>query len=567
MQKRWVVKKAEEEKIDALKNELHIHPILCKLLVQRGIENYADAKLFFRPKLSDLHDPFLMKDMQKAIHRINTALINQEKILVYGDYDVDGTTSVALTFTFLKLFYEHVDYYIPNRYTEGYGISIQGIDYAKANNCTLVIALDCGIKAIDKMQYANSLGIDFIICDHHLPGAEIPEAIAVLDPHQKDCQYPYKELSGCGIGFKLIQAFAQHNNLPIETVTPFLDLVAISIASDIVPLTGENRILAYYGLQILNNNPRQGVKALIDVSGITGELTISNIVFGLGPRINAAGRLDDAKKAVEVLISNTHHTARYNADGLQDKNNDRKEIDKQITAEALFMLENDPDEKQKVTNVLYSETWHKGVVGIVASRVIDHYYKPTILLTKSHGMISGSARSIKGFDIHAALKECSSLLEQFGGHMFAAGLSLLPENLTAFQKMFDDVVRARILPEQLIPEIEIDSEIRLSDISPSFYKILKQFAPFGPDNMHPVFLTQQLKNNGRSKIVGDGHLKLGMKDKSFFNADGIAFQKGQFYPFVEQGNLFDICYAIEENNFNGAEKLQLNIKDIKLSSS
>ncbi|MBC8046836.1 MAG: single-stranded-DNA-specific exonuclease RecJ [Fimbriimonadaceae bacterium] len=565
MEKRWVIKSAEEEKISALQKELRIHPVLCKLLVQRGITDFNSAKVFFRPKLSDLHDPFLMKTMSIAIERIEKAIASNEKILIYGDYDVDGTTSVALVYSFFKNIYNNLDFYIPNRYTEGYGISLKGIDYAKENNCALVIALDCGIKANDKMEYANKLGIDFIICDHHIPGEEIPKANAVLDPHQADCSYPYKELSGCGIGFKLIQAFAQKNNFPFETITQYLDLVVISIASDIVPITGENRVLAYYGLQILNNNPRKGIKALIEVSALQPPLNITNIVFGLGPRINAAGRLDDAKNAVLMLLSDTHAIAKDNADILQDKNNDRREIDKKITGEALQILQNDPDEKNKVTNVLFNENWHKGVVGIVASRVIDQYYKPTILLTLSNGMIVGSARSVKNFDIYEAIKECSDLLDQFGGHMYAAGLSLIPENLEAFKQKFDAVVRKRILPEQRIPEVEIDAEIKLGDIRIEFFNILKQFAPFGPQNMSPVFLSKNIISNGKTKIVGDGHLKLGMKDENLFHADGIAFQKGAYYEDLLAGKKFDVCYAIEENYFNGMEKLQLNVKEIKMS--
>lgn len=565
MEKRWVIKPADDEKVNLLRQQLRIHPVLCKLLVQRGIYSFEEARSFFRPSLADLHDPFLMKGMQKAVSRINQAIAGNERILIYGDYDVDGTTSVALVYSFLSMFYSNIDYYIPDRYTEGYGISFKGIDYAEENKCSLVIALDCGIKSNEKMVYANAHNIDFIICDHHLPGDTLPAAYAILDPHQSDCTYPYKELSGCGIGFKLIQAFALYNKLNADTVTPFLDLVVISIASDIVPITGENRILAYYGLQVLNTDPRKGIKALIEVSGLTSPLTINNIVFGLGPRINAAGRLDDAKKAVRMLLSDTHEIAKDNADVLQDKNNDRREIDKQITMEAIEMLQQDVEEKNKVTNVLFSEKWHKGVVGIVASRVIDQYYKPTILLTLSHDMLVGSARSVKNFDIYQAITACSDLLEQYGGHMYAAGLSLKPANLQAFKKRFDDEVRKRILPEQLIPEVEIDAEINLSDIRSEFYNILKQFAPFGPQNMHPVFATKNICSNGRTKIVGDGHLKLGMKDDNFFHADGIAFQKGLFYEQMLPGNKFDVCYTIEENIFNGRENLQLNVREIKMN--
>lgn len=565
MEKRWVIKPADEEKILALQKELQVHPVICRLLVQRGISTFEEAKQFFRPSIDDLHDPYLMKGMHLAIERINLALEKNERILIYGDYDVDGTTSVALTYSFFKNIYYNIDYYIPDRYTEGYGISFKGVDYAKETNCKLVIALDCGIKANDKIDYANQLNIDFIICDHHLPGDEIPNAIAVLDPKQSDCPYPYKELCGCGIGFKLIQAFAQHHEMPFESVAHFLDLVAISIASDIVPMTGENRILAYYGLEQLNKDPRPGLKALIATTGFEGPLSISNIVFGIGPRINAAGRLDDAKNAVRMLISQTEEHAKNGADILQGKNTDRKEIDKQITVSALAMLNDDPLEKNKVTTVLFHEDWHKGVIGIVASRLIDHYYRPTILLAQSNGLISGSARSVKGFDIYEAIKQCSNLLEQFGGHMYAAGLSLLPENLEKFKMRFEEVVRELIKPEQLIPEIEVDAIIRLKDISPSFYNIIKQFSPFGPQNMHPVFMTQQVWNNGRSKIVGDNHLKLGVKDNDLFNADAIAFQKGDFYNSISNGNTFDICYALEENFFNDLKTIQLNVKEIRMN--
>ncbi|MFI5171208.1 MAG: single-stranded-DNA-specific exonuclease RecJ, partial [Chitinophagales bacterium] len=532
MDKRWVFKETDDEKVISLQQELKVHPIVCRLLVQRGINTFDEAKKFFRPEISDLHDPYLMKDMQKAVDRINNAIAANERILIFGDYDVDGTTSVALVYSFFSEMYSNIDFYIPDRYHEGYGISIKGIDYAKNTNCGLIIALDCGIKANDKVDYANNAGIDFIICDHHIPGEKIPAAFAVLDPHQADCKYPYKELSGCGIGFKLVQAFALHHDIPIERILHLLDLVVVSIASDIVPITGENRVLAYHGLQQLNNNPRPGFKALIEITGYEIPLNISNIVFGLGPRINAAGRMDDANKAVKMLIADSVEKAKNGADILQEKNVNRKEIDKKITNDAMLMMQNDPLTNEKVTTVLFSDEWHKGVIGIVASRLIDHYYKPTILLTSSGGMLFGSARSIKNFDIYEAILECSDLLEQFGGHMFAAGLSLLPENLEKFKIRFEEVVRKRIKPEQLIPEIEIDSTLELKDITPTLNKILKQFAPFGPKNMLPVFMSSSLKSNGRSKIVGDNHLKLGLKDNNFFNADAIAFQKGNFYDMI-----------------------------------
>ncbi len=565
MNKRWVIKETDEEKVNSLQEQLKVNPIICKLLIQRGINTYDEAKKFFRPTIDDLHDPFLMKDMQKAIDRIDHAIENNERILVFGDYDVDGTTSVALVYSFFREIYPNIDFYIPDRYKEGYGISFKGIDYAEETKCTLIIALDCGIKANDKIDYANKKNIDFIICDHHIPGEFVPEAIAVLDPHQKDCSYPYKELSGCCIGFKLVQAFSKQHQIPDGKIIPLLDLVVVSIASDIVPITGENRVLAFCGLEQLNANPRPGLKALIEITGYTIPLSISNIVFGLGPRINAAGRMDDANKAVRMLVSETVENAKDGADILQEKNVDRKEMDKKITLDAKRMLDEDPDVANKVTTVLWSSDWHKGVVGIVASRLLDHYYRPTILLTLSNGMLYGSARSVKNFDIYEAIKECSDLLDQFGGHMYAAGLSLLPENFEKFQQRFEEVVKATIKPEQLIPEIEIDSALELKDITPTFNNIIKQFAPFGPQNMYPVFLSTKLKNSGRSKIVGDNHLKLSVKDANLYNVEGIAFQKGDYFTKIANGAYFDLCYTIEENDFRDKKSLQLNVREIKIN--
>lgn len=565
MEKRWVIKDADDEIVNSLQQDLKVNHVICKLLVQRGIYTFEAAKQFFRPGIEHLHDPFLMKDMHKAIARINTAINNNERILIYGDYDVDGTTSVALAYSFFHHIYKNIDYYIPDRYKEGYGISIQGIDHAKKEGCTLIIALDCGIKAVDKIDYANSLGVDFIICDHHIPGDIVPAAHAVLDPHQPDCNYPYKELSGCGIGFKLIQAYAINHNIPIEQIIPYLDLVVVSIASDIVPLTGENRVLAHFGLTQLNTNPRPGLKALIKLSGYEGPLNISSIVFGLGPKINAAGRMDDANKAVRMLIAETVEHATTGADELQVQNVDRKAVDKKITADALNILQNDAGVADRVSTVMWSADWHKGVIGIVASRLLDHYYKPTILLTESNGMLFGSARSVKNFDIYEAIKSCSDLLEQYGGHMYAAGLSMKPENFEAFKQRFDDTVRATIKPEQLIPEIEIDAALNLRNISKKFNDIIKQFAPFGPQNMDPIFMSGELLNNGRSKIVGDNHLKLGLKDNDLINAEAIAFQKGAFFNAISNGARFDICYTIEENTYRNTTSLQLNVRDIKLN--
>jgi len=559
-----VIRESDAGAVHILQEALGIHPVLCKLLVDRGIDTYDKAKQFFRPQLSDLHNPFEMKGMREAVNRILRASEQGERILVYGDYDVDGTTSVALMFSFLNRFYPNIDYYIPDRYKEGYGISFQGIDYAEDNNCALIIALDCGIKAVEQVAYANSKGIDMIICDHHLPGDELPAAVAILDPHQPDCNYPYKYLSGCGIGFKLAQAITLEAGLDEDRALDLLDLVAVSIASDIVPITGENRVLAFYGLRKMDTNPTKGLKALMEISDVRPPLSISKIVFGLGPRINAAGRLDDARKAVRMLISSTDQFARNHAGDLQGHNMDRKEIDRSITAEALEMLDNDPLTPERVTNVLFNPAWHKGVIGIVASRIMDHYYKPTIMLTESNGVVAGSARSVKGYDVYEAISACGDLLEQFGGHMYAAGLTMKPENVEAFKDRFEKVVKSTIRPEQLIPEIEIDAVLNLKDITPGFYKILRQFAPFGPENLPPVFITEELTCNGRSKVVGNGHLKLDVRDRNRFRASGIAFQQGDHYPYVSSGYPFDLAYYLEENEFNGQTNLQLNVKDIRV---
>ncbi|MDZ4845998.1 MAG: single-stranded-DNA-specific exonuclease RecJ [Chitinophagales bacterium] len=567
MQKRWLINQPEHERVLQLQQELKIHPVLCRMLVSRGIHTFDEAKLFFRPQLEYLHDPFLMQDMRKAVERIQTAIRNEEKILVYGDYDVDGTTSVALMYLFLSEFYNRVDYYVPHRYREGYGISKQGIDYAHENGCKLIIALDCGIKAVEKVNYANELGIDFIICDHHLPGDELPLAHAVLDPKRNDCNYPYKELSGCGIGFKLIQAFAQHNDIPFEVVEKYLDLVAVSIASDIVPITGENRVLAYYGVKRINENPRKGIKSLIETGKLKKALTISDIVFVLGPRINAAGRMDDARNAVKLLISDTHELATENAELLNQNNTERKQVDKDITAEALEMINESTELQKKKTTVLAQPHWHKGVIGIVASRLIETWYRPTIVFTESNGMMTGSARSVKGFNIHDAIKECSDLLEQFGGHMFAAGLSLKKENFEIFQQHFEEVVSATITEGSLTPEVVIDAELNFTDINERFFNIINQFAPFGPGNMKPVFVSHNVRDRGYSRIVGDDHLKLELTQDEGRYCKGIAFGMGDlagkiFHTGVEKR--FDICYTLEENEWQGIKNIELNVKDIKL---
>jgi len=569
MEKRWVLKsQGDPEVVSRLAAELRINSILVNLLVQRGVTTYEEAKSFFRPSLDDLHDPFLMKDMDKAIERIGVAFEKKEKILVYGDYDVDGTTAVSLVYTFLKTISGDIHYYIPDRYKEGYGISTQGIDWAKENGYSLIIALDCGIKSIDKIDYANTLGVDFIICDHHRPGSDLPKAVAVLDPKRDDCNYPFKELSGCGVGFKLIQAFAQKNHIPFSQLDQYLDLVAISIAADIVPITGENRILAFYGLQQLNKEPRPGIKAILELSGLKKELVINDIVFGIAPRINAAGRIEHGVKAVELMIQKQEDLANFLGDGIDEQNTTRKGLDALITDQALQQIIADKDFHTRKSTVVYNPEWHKGVIGIVASRLTDKYYRPTIVLTKSNGYVSGSARSVKDFDVYNAIESCSDLLEQFGGHMYAAGLTMKEENVPAFIMRFEEIVQATIEDRMLIREIEIDAELNLNDITPSFYRILNQFAPFGPGNMAPIFRVSGVRDNGRGRVVGNNHLKLSLEQKDIYSGmfDGIAFQLGHHHPQVEQQESFDVVFHVEENTYNGRTTLQLNIKDLKFST-
>lgn len=563
--KRWVVKEIDTALARTLQDELKLNPVLARLLVQRNIRTFEEARIFFRPSLDHLHDPFLMKDMDKAVDRINAAMMHNEKIVIYGDYDVDGTTSVALMYSFLKKHYPNIDYYIPDRYKEGYGISQAGIDWAKQQQCSLIIALDCGIKSIDKIAYATSIGIDFIICDHHLPGDEIPAAVAVLDPKRTDCTYPYKELSGCGIGFKLLQAYCNSHQISFDELTPYLDLVVVSIASDIVPITGENRTLAYFGLKQLNESPREGLKALLETAVSRKEISVSDIVFIIGPRINAAGRIDDAKNAVRLLLSETQFTAGSNAELLNQKNTERRQFDMDITKEALAILQDDIYDQRRST-VIYREHWHKGVIGIVASRLTEVHYKPTIVLTQSNGVAAGSARSIAGFDIYSAIKECGDLLEQFGGHMYAAGLTLKLENVDKFIKRFEEVVSATIDENLLTPEIVVDDEIQLKDITPSFYNILKQFAPFGPGNMKPVFVTRNLTDTGYSRVVGNDHLKISLKDKDNYSGNGIAFGMAHFEELVRDEPV-DIVYTIEENEWRNVVRIDLMIKDIKPSNA
>ncbi len=563
MQKRWAIKQTNEQKVNALQQELKVHPVLCKLLVQRGIETYEQAKKFFRPELSDLHDPFLMKDMDKAINRINEAIAANEKILIYGDYDVDGTTAVAIAFSFLKEFYPNIDYYVPNRYTEGYGISLKGIDFASENNFSLIIALDCGIKANDKIDYANGKKIDFIICDHHNAGEEIPNAIAVLDPKRIDCNYPFKELSGCGIGFKLIQAFSLQNGIPLEKCYQFLDLVCVSIGSDIVSMSGENRTLAWFGLEKLNSeNASSGLKRLKEIAGVQKQMSIDDVVFILGPRINAAGRMDDAMHAVKLLISDEIDLeGEEKAFQLNRFNNDRKDLDRNITAHALEIIANDENLIQRKTTVLQHPDWNKGVIGIVASRLTDTYYRPTIILTESDGKLAGSARSVKGFDLYEAIYDCREHLIQFGGHKFAAGMTMDKENFEAFSNQFEKVVSERITPDQLIPELEIDAELELEDITPKFYGILQQMAPFGPANMKPVFVTRGVRDSGWSKIVKEEHIKFSIKKKDNTNFDGIGFGMADKFSLVKSG-AFDIAYQISENVWNDKVSLQMMVKDV-----
>jgi single-stranded-DNA-specific exonuclease len=564
MQKRWVEWELENlAAVAELQESLGIDKVLASLLVKRGINDYEEARNFFRPELKNLHDPYLMQDMAIAVSRINQAITTGEKILIYGDYDVDGTTSVALTFSFFKKLHSEIDFYIPDRYREGYGISTQGIDYAFENGFSLIIALDCGIKSVDKIDYANEKGIDFIICDHHLPGDQLPAAIAVLDPKRSDCNYPYKELSGCGIGFKLIQAYALNYDLPFEQVSSYLDLVAVSIASDIVPITGENRILAWYGLLKLNTDPCKGLLALMNISGRKENLTIMDVVFTIGPRINAAGRIDDAKHSVNLLIADDEAIALEKSQIINTKNTERKEHDSNITEQALAMIDGDPVLISRKTTVVYNADWHKGVIGIVASRLTEKYYRPTIVMTNSNGYAAGSARSVAGFDLYEALCECSDLLIQFGGHKYAAGLTMKTENIPAFQQRFEEVVAASIPEELLVQAINIDAEIELKQIDAKFFRILKQFEPFGPQNMAPVFVSRNVYTYGAAAIVGSNHLKMCVHqdNQTYFNC--IGFSMGEYLTLINSGAPFDICYTIEENTWKEKKSIQLNIKGIR----
>ena len=561
-QKRWIELEADEKIVQQLQTELNIHPVLCKLLVLRNIKTFDEAKDFFRPNLNKLHDPFLMRDMDKAITRIETAIANNERILIYGDYDVDGTTAVSLVYSYFNDFYDNICYYIPDRYTEGYGISFQGIDFAKDNNVSLIIALDCGIKANDKVDYANERNIDFIICDHHLPGDVLPNAVAVLDPKRNDCSYPFDELSGCGIGFKLIQAYAEKNKLNAEKIYDQLDLVAVSIASDLVPITGENRILAKFGCDRINQNPRAGIKALMSELKLSRNLDITDLVFIIGPRINAAGRIAHGSEAVTILIENDYDVAIEKTKKVQQNNTDRKTIDKDITDEAFAMIDNNETLIHKKTTVLYQEHWHKGVVGIVASRMIEKYYRPTIILASSNGKAVGSGRSVPGFDLYDAIDSCSEHLVQFGGHKYAAGLTIELDKIQDFSDAFEKI-RDRITADQQIPEVEIDAEIELTDINDKFFNILEQMQPFGPGNMRPTFVTKDVYDTGYSKVLNGNHLKLNILKDGQSPKNGVGFGMGNYMELMEQKETVDICYQLYANEWNNQIKIEFKLKDLR----
>ncbi len=561
---RWTLKpKPDYSKVEALKNALQVDEVVATLLLQRGIENFEEAKTFFRPSFEDLHNPYLMKDMDKAVARIEQAIEEGENILVYGDYDVDGTTSVALMSSYLKTRTVNVATYIPDRYEEGYGVSYQGIDFADDNGFSLIIALDCGIKAIEKVAYAKEKGVDFIICDHHRPGDKIPDAVAVLDPKREDCEYPFKELCGCGVGFKLVTALASNQGQTVEDLTEYLDLVATAIGADIVPIVGENRALAYFGLQVINSNPRPGMKAII-AELKKDKLTITDVVFIIAPRINAAGRMKHGNHAVTLLTETDFNLAASYAVDIDQFNTDRRETDQQITEEALVQIEKN-NEQDRFTTVVYDQNWHKGVIGIVASRLTETYYRPTLVFTKSGDKLAASARSVKGFDVYNALEACSEFIEQFGGHKYAAGLTLLPENYEAFKAKFEAVVKETIDPKLLTPELKIDLEINLNQIDDKLMRIISQFAPFGPGNMTPVFMTQGIQDTGWGKCVGedDKHLRFtGMQNNSN-SIVCIGFGLGDKLKLIKDKKPFDAAYTIDENNWNGNVSLQLKLKDIK----
>jgi single-stranded-DNA-specific exonuclease len=561
MQKKWKISASNPKAIDELQASLKINATLCNVLVQRGIDNYEKAHQFFRPQLNHLHSPWLMKDMDKAVSRILQAFERNEKILVYGDYDVDGTTAVASMFQFLENIYPHVQFYIPHRYREGYGISKLGIDFAKNENIGLIISLDCGIKSIDLIQYAKEIGVDFIVCDHHLPDELLPPAVAILNPKQKDCNYPFKELCGCGVGFKLMMALAEKLNLSENSYLQFIDLAAIAIAADIVPVTGENRVLAFYGIEKVNKNPSIGIKALLEKAAAKQQLTLTGLVFVVAPRINAAGRMDDARKAVQLFIEKDQTAAFELASQLQNDNTDRKEADSTITEEALEQLKTDPATSHKKTNFVYNENWHKGVVGIVASRLIDTYYKPTIVLTKSGDYVAGSARSVAGFNLYEAIHACREHLLGYGGHFAAAGMTLQIEKIEDFKLAFETEVARTIQPHSLVPELAIDAEIKFTEINPTFYSILAQMEPFGPENMRPVFVARNIMDTGFSKIVKDLHIRFVVKQQGI-SFSGIGFNLAPKFHLLQSGNPFDLVFTIDENEWQGQKSLQLKVIDL-----
>ncbi|MDD3254950.1 MAG: single-stranded-DNA-specific exonuclease RecJ [Parabacteroides sp.] len=570
MTNKWNFQKPTEEEnriSKELADKLAISPVICQLLVKRGITTEEEANKFFKPSLNDLHDPFLMPDMDKAVKRLNKALGEREKILVYGDYDVDGTTAVSLVYKFLRPYTTLLDYYIPDRYDEGYGISYKGIDYAADTDVKLIISLDCGIKAIEKIEYAKKKGIDFIICDHHMPDDTLPDAVAVLDAKRVDSNYPYEHLSGCGVGFKFMQAFAKSNNFPFADLEKLLDLCAVSIASDIVPITGENRIMAYYGLKQINSNPSLGLKGIIDVCGLTGkEITMSDIVFKIGPRINASGRMMNGKEAVDLLLAKDSESAREKSENINQYNDERRELDKKITDEANAIIDDFQDMADRKAIVVFNPAWHKGVIGIVASRLTEKYYRPAVVLTKSSELITGSARSVSGFDIYKAIESCRDLLENFGGHTYAAGLSLKEENLEAFTNRFLQLAADEIVPEQMVPQLDVDAILDFKDINAKFMHDLKKMSPFGPDNQKPVFCSRRVKDYGTSKLVGKDleHIKLELIDaNSNSPIHGIAFGMHKHSKHIKGMKPFNICYTVEENTYNGNTSLQLMIKDIK----
>ena len=566
---KWILKEQpDSEKVEKLAAEVGIDKVLAALLVERGVESFGEARAFFRPSLDNLHDPFLMKDMDIAVERLYRAVSGGEKILVYGDYDVDGTTAVALVFSFIRRFTDKVDFYIPDRYDEGYGVSYKGIDFAAENDFKLIITLDCGIKAIDKVEYAREKDIDVIICDHHLPEDSLPKAVAVLDPKREDCNYPFDDLSGCGVGFKFVQAYARKYGIPFEELIPLLDLLVVSISSDLVTMVGENRVLAHFGLKQLNENPCKGLLAMINLSNLEpGHISIDDIVFKIGPRINAAGRMESGRLAVELLKATDTESAMSIGEKINENNNDRKNIDREITQEALEMVQAGNCLANDNATIVYNPKWNKGVVGIVASRLVEAYYKPTVVLTKSNGFVTGSARSIAGFDLYEAIESCADLLENFGGHVYAAGLTLKEEHLQEFAQRMNAFIAGKINSDMMMPVIDVDAKLDFARITPKFFRILKQFQPFGPGNSNPIFMTENVYDSGSGRKVGAGgvHVKLDLIQESqpYHQIPAIAFNMADFYDYIREGNPFDVCYAIVENYYRGNSSIQLRIRDMR----